>query len=153
MCVNYCDSPNMKCSSHPWLPNSTHPVVCVCSSVMQITGAFMFRELSDIWPGSKPEGLRQRGAVGERSKEVWEVCRDTVGLYQRTLREDFQVLSAARRPTTREGGRRKGFRLTQTPRRVSEHRASKTGSIHVAVKSFVLHIDGAGLHLSPCAIF
>lgn len=29
----------------------------------------MFRELSDIWPGSVPKGPKQGGAVGERRAE------------------------------------------------------------------------------------
>lgn len=47
----------------------------------------MFRELSDIWPGSEPEGWGGEGGAGEGSEEV---CRDTVELYRQTLREDLQ---------------------------------------------------------------
>ena len=51
------------------------PVHILCASVflslMQITGAFMFRELSDIWPGSEPKGQRGNGGggVGEAREE------------------------------------------------------------------------------------
>lgn len=71
--------------------------VCMCLCVFIFNadhaGAFMFRELSDNWSGSEPEGRRRWWVGGEGGggrKERGEVCRDTVELYRQMLREDLQ---------------------------------------------------------------
>lgn len=67
--VNHCElqnaTPEMHLTSHDYQTAHTVRGVCVCLSLMQITRAFMFRELSDIWPGSEPKGRRRGRAVGE----------------------------------------------------------------------------------------
>lgn len=142
--VHYCElqKHHSRNAPHiPWWPNSTHSEVyvcvraCVCLSLMQITRAFVFRELSDIWPGSEPKG-RGAGASSRRGVRRGEKSAGT--LLNCTGRRCERTYNSLGQQTQR-GGEESGSVRSQTSEELKKSKEKVIlSTMVVLLKTFLI---------------